>query len=139
MLPNKSRLFLFRAIGLRKKMPREGGREDNRPVAHTVSSPLTLGSIGFEPDEVHHVLAETAAIQLDHPAVVPTTTSIYINWNDLNINKFGLYGTIYLLAADSLLYPIDLFTTRLQADKVRSIFHCRVCPLLTFVSFPFYR
>lgn len=41
-----------------------------------------------------------------------------LTWNDLDSGAFMAYGTLYILFTDLVLYPADLLTTRLQADKV---------------------
>lgn len=40
-----------------------------------------------------------------------------ITWNEMNLFQFTLYGLVYITCTDFLLYPADLLTTRLQADK----------------------
>ena len=40
-----------------------------------------------------------------------------LTWNDMDSLSFLRNNTIYALAVDLLLYPSDLLTTRLQADK----------------------
>lgn len=49
-------------------------------------------------------------MELDEPRI--------ITWNELDGLSFSVYGTLYILITDLLLYPADLITTRLQADKV---------------------
>lgn len=48
-----------------------------------------------------------------------TNTKTSIDWDDMDLYKFGMFGSLYILATDLLLYPSDLITTRLQYDSVR--------------------
>lgn len=41
-----------------------------------------------------------------------------LTWNDMEKSTFLLHNTLYVLAVDLILYPSDLLTTRLQADRV---------------------
>lgn len=41
-----------------------------------------------------------------------------ITWKELDGVSYGIYGVAYILLTDILLYPADVVTTRLQADKV---------------------
>lgn len=47
-----------------------------------------------------------------------------IKWNELDGVSYSIYGSLYILITDFILYPADLITTRLQADKVKSIHLC---------------
>jgi hypothetical protein len=40
-----------------------------------------------------------------------------LTWNDMDSFSFLRNNTIYVLAVDLILYPSDLLTTRLQADR----------------------
>lgn len=40
-----------------------------------------------------------------------------LTWNDLDSRLFLVNNTVYAFAVDLVLYPSDLLTTRLQADR----------------------
>jgi hypothetical protein len=67
-----------------------------------------------------------------------THIPITVHWTDMNLSLFGIYGTAYLLLADTLLFPIELMTTRLQADTVKLTFnnlYIYVCGFSAFILF----
>lgn len=41
-----------------------------------------------------------------------------VRWEDLDQRAFILQSTAFIFAIDLLVYPSDLLTTRLQADRV---------------------
>ena len=40
-----------------------------------------------------------------------------LNWEDLDLGKFALWSNAYFAVTSALLYPADLLSTRLQADR----------------------
>ncbi|KAI9136695.1 mitochondrial carrier domain-containing protein [Paraphysoderma sedebokerense] len=43
-----------------------------------------------------------------------------IRWEELNTTAYAIYGSLFIFTVDTLLYPLEVVKTRMQADRVTS-------------------
>ena len=97
---------------------------------------VSTRSLSFQ--SVQSTIAEAGDLDsfIFQPQGAPQKTHvpITVHWSDMNISIFGIYGSCYLLLADTLLYPSELLTTRLQSDTVRTQEHLVLAPFNAILS-----